>query len=117
VVVLKLLFILIFSSPYLFASGEGRLLYTEDEWQETLELASNQTLAQKAGQKLSEESVRRLRFSLKLAAKSERDLIERQLKNDPWKAMEKRENYYALQNWLQRISPITKPAKKPRRSK
>lgn len=111
----KNLFILglLFSPPIKGQSNkDGSPLFSPEEQVRLEYLKSNKFLADQYTNDIINESGQRMSIALKLYAKMDRENRAQFFKGDIWAQEDTRENYFALQHWLQKISPIKNPKEK-----
>lgn len=75
-------------------------------------LTSPQFLLDKNTVEIVNKSRQRIKIALKVYTEKDRRQRKQFFKGDIWHKEEQRENYFALQRWLQEVSPITKSKEK-----
>lgn len=75
-------------------------------------LSSPQFFVDGATLEMVQKSRQRMKAALKIYAKRDRQQRDQFFKGDIWEREDQRENYFALQRWLQEVSPIKKSKEK-----
>ena len=111
------LFLLLATSAFATEAQKGLPLFSEEELAELAYLKSDEFLYKQHTVELKNKSQARMKAALKLYALGDRKKREAYFKQDIWALEDKRESYFALMNWLERISPLSKVKRKSKENK
>lgn len=92
-------------------------LFNEQELKQLEYLKSSQRLLDIQTVEMIEKSRLRMKAALKLYAMRDQQQRQSYFAQDVWAFEDKREDYFTLMNWLERISPLSKEKNKSKETK